>query len=213
MSELLELLDGADLYPPAFDSDLCWRDDAAPATPLRVVPKRSLRDHLQGVDLILAALDQLDELDESDGLTPERETELASDLISALAGTREKVDNVNRVLAMFEGLEAAAAKETERLKLRAARFERQRIRLQDYVIATMTASNLRELAGNTSDLKLRQNPASVRIDDVRAVPDEFLRQPPVPAPVPDKTLIGRALKAGRAIAGATLQTTTRLVRQ
>jgi hypothetical protein len=180
---------------------------AAPAPALTLVPKRSLRDHIEGVDLILEALDQLD----GENLSEERTLELSTDLISALAGTREKVDNVSRCIAMFDGLEASAAAENERLKKRAATFARQRQRLIDYTLATMEASKLPKLEGNTSTLALRKNPPSVRIDDETAIPRTYFRFP-VPPPVVDKAAIARDLKALREVPGARLVTSNRLVR-
>jgi hypothetical protein len=201
--------------PTLFDAgpDL-WDDyETEAATPaasvptLTLVPKRSLRDHLEGVDLIIEAIEQLD----AENLSEERKLELSTDLISALAGTRQKVDNVNSVLSMFEGLEASAAAEIERLKKRAATFARQRTRLTDYVLATMEASHLPKLEGNTSTLALRKNPPSVRVDDEAAIPRTYFKFP-VPPPVVDKAAIARDLKALREVPGARLVTSNRLVR-
>jgi hypothetical protein len=185
----------------------CAPSSGSTATTLRIVPKRSLRDHLEGVDLIIEAIEQLD----AENITEERKLELSTDLISALAGTRQKVDNVNSVIGMYEGLEASAAAEIERLKKRTATFARQRTRLQDYVIATMEASKLPKLEGNTSTLALRKNPPSVRIEDETAVPRAYFRFP-LPPPVVDKASIASDLKRGVEIAGVRLVQTQRLVR-
>lgn len=187
--------------------------DAAHAPPaalaLALVPRRSLRDHMQGVDLILEAIEQLD----AEGLTPERRDELSADLISALAGTKVKVDNVNAVISMFEALEDAAAKEIARLTARTARFVRQRERLVDYVTATMTASGLKALDGNTSGLQLRANPPKVEIVDTSAIPREYFRHKPAPPPEADRTALLRDLKKQRDVPGARIAATTfRLVR-
>jgi hypothetical protein len=194
--------------------DLVDRYEAPePAPPaLAIVPKGSLRSRIEGVDLILEALDQLD----GENLTDQRKLELSEDLISALAGTRQKVDNVNSVLSMFgggkkKGLEASAAKEIERLKARAARYANQRQRLTDYVLATMEASHLPKLDGETSTLALRRNPPSVCIDDMSQIPGEYLRYP-VPALTVDKTAIARDLKAHHDVPGARLVQSVRLVR-
>jgi hypothetical protein len=211
-SPLGPLFDGApDLYAdysPEYDQRA---PISAPVIEMPApAPKQTLRDHLSGVELILAALD---ELDAADQLTEEQKFALSEDLISALAGTRQKVDNVSRVLAMFEGLEASAAAEIERLKTRAARFARQRERLTDYVLATMQASNLRELAGDTVTLKLRQNPPRVAIDDEQAIPARLKRFKPAPPPEPNKTMIAAELKAGREVPGARLIESARLDRK
>jgi hypothetical protein len=74
--------------------------DAAPA--LSIVPKRSLRALVAGVDAIADAIEQLDD----ETLTPELKDALSEQLIGALAGTRAKVDSTCRALALFESLEA-----------------------------------------------------------------------------------------------------------
>lgn len=202
---------GADVYDDDFSDQpdgYVWVEESVPAA-LTVVPRRSLRDYMQGVDLILEAIEQLD----SETITEDRRSELSEDLISALAGTKQKVDDTNAVISMFEALEAAAAKEIERLQARTARFERQRTRLTDYVVATMTASKLKTLDGNTSGLSLRANPAKVEILDMAAIPKEYFRHKPPPPPEADKTSIARDLKKQREVPGARLSPTSfRLVR-
>jgi len=177
--------------------DLLDGFEAAPATTALVLempaPKKTLRDHLEGVDLILETLDQLD----AEDLTEARKVELSEDLISALAGTRAKVDNVHRALAMFEGLEAAAETEIARLAARVARFARQRERLTDYVMATMSASKLTQLDGETVTFKLRTNPVKVAIDDPDLIPQNLLRFKAPPPPEPNKDAIKSELKCGR----------------
>jgi hypothetical protein len=203
--------DQADAFSWTEDQVADYDAAHAPAPPaaLALVPRRSLRDHMQGVDLILEAIEQLD----AEGLSAERRDELSEDLISALAGTKAKVDNVNAVISMFEALEDAAAKEIARLTARTARFVRQRERLVDYVTATMTASGLKQLDGNTSGLQLRANPAKVEILDTAAIPREYFRHKPAPPPEPDKTAIGRDLKKQRDVPGAKLAPASfRLVR-
>jgi chromosome segregation ATPase len=170
--------------------------------------RRTLAEHLSGVDAIIDTIEGLD--DES--LDEAARNELSAMLIAELAGTRRKVDNVSAALATWESLEASASREIERLTNRRNRFARLRERLEDYTLALMEASKLPKLEGDISTFARRMNPPSVRIDDAAAVPGAFLRTPPVPAPVPDKTAIAKALKAGDAVDGCSLQQTARLVR-
>jgi hypothetical protein len=44
----------------------------------------------------------------------------------------------------------------------------------------------------------------VVIDDVALVPAQYMRQPPTPAPEPDKTALSAALKAGSVLDGVRL---------
>ncbi|MBV9446608.1 MAG: siphovirus Gp157 family protein [Streptosporangiaceae bacterium] len=180
---------------------------SAPA--LALVPRVSFADHIAEVEHIVSLVDLLDRADE---LTPERYEELQHDLIGAIAGTRAKVDDTARVLAFFEAQAAAAKAEEQRLKARREYFERQKDRLEGYVLAALTASRLRKIDGNVSTLAARLNPPSVLIEEGAQLPEAFLRTPPPPAPQPDKTAIKDALKAGEAVPGCRLVQTERLVR-
>jgi hypothetical protein len=183
-----------------------------PVTAHQVIPmplKKTLAEHLAGVDLIIEALEQLDEQD----LTEDRKLALSTELIDALAGTREKVDNVHRVFCTFEGLVAAAETEVARLAKRIATYERQRERLNEYVLATMEASGLPKLEGNTVTLTARKNPVKVVIDDESLIPTTLKRYKAPPPPEPNKDMIKSELKTGREVAGAHLAQTTRLERK
>lgn len=173
-----------------------------------VETRRTLADHVSGVETIIDTIEGLDD----EALTDQDRLELSEMLIAELAGTRKKVDNVSAALSTWESLEAAASREIERLDARRQRFARSRERLTDYVLATMEASRIPKLEGDFVTLTRRMNPPSVRIDDAEAVPGAFLRVPPVPAPQPDKSAIARALKAGADVEGCRLVQTARLVR-
>jgi len=176
--------------------------------PKAAAPRVSLRAHIEGVEGIADTIEGLDD----ETLSAEERDELSAMLIAAIAGTKRKVDNTSNVLAMYEALEAGAKAEKERLAKREAFYARQIERLTDYVIATMTTSNLPKLEGETSTFALRKNPPSVVIEAGATFSHEFTAYPDAPPPRPDKDAIKRALKAGRAIEGASLQATMRLVR-
>lgn len=181
-----------------------------PATPaLALVPKRSLRALVEGVEAIAGAVEALDD----DEMTPALRDALSEQLIGALAGTRKKVDDTARVIAMFEALNAAAIAERDRLDRRAAYYARQVERIEIYVMAVLTASNLDKIDGETSALARRKNPASVEIVDTASIPREYFRHKPAPPPEPDKTSIIRDLKKQRDVPGARIAPVTyRLVR-
>jgi hypothetical protein len=175
---------------------------AAPA------PRRTLASHLEGVDYILDTIESMD--DES--LDDEARDELSKMLVVELAGTRAKVDNVSAALATWEGLEASATAEIARLEARRTRFTRMRERLELHVLAVLEASSLAKIEGNIATLTRRVNPPSVRIDEPAAIPFDYMRTPPRPAPVADKALIKSAILAGETVAGCSLVRSARLVR-
>jgi hypothetical protein len=178
-----------------------------------LVPKRSLWAHVQEVEDIADAVDQLAGENE---LTPEAAESLSAALCASIAGTKEKVDRTAAVLAAFEAAEAAAIAERSRLDLRARRFALLTDRLQSYVLAVLDASNLKQLDGYTSTLARRKNPPKLVIDDESVIPWDFMRLPevpPEPEAVPDNAAIKAALKADpESVPGARLASSYRVVR-
>jgi Siphovirus Gp157 len=169
----------------------------------------SLVDRLDEVELIASTLEALDEGE----LAPELQAELEAELFAAIHGTKEKIDRTAGVLAAFEAAAAAARAEVERLEKRAAAFDRNHARLSSYVLGILQQLDGGKLDGHTASLARKLNPPSVAIDDAAAIPAEFKRTPPPPAPVPDKTAIKAALKLdANAVPGARLAQTARLVR-
>ena len=179
---------------------------------LSLVPKRSLFSYVQEVEDIADLVDQLDRAEE---LGPEASEQLSHALIQAIAGTRQKTDRVCAVLAAYEAGEAAARAECDRLDARAKYFARQRERLEDYILAVLSASGLKRLDGDTSSVSARLNPPKLIVDDEASIPRQFFRLPepaPPPEPVPDKSLIRKAIAAGAVVAGCRLVQGCRLVR-
>jgi hypothetical protein len=183
---------------------------AAPSLAL-VPPRVTLREYIAEVDALIDLVEQLDATDE---LTPGVVEQLQHDLCSAVAGTRSKVDNTAKVIAAYEAASAACVIEEKRLKARREFLDRQAARLEDYVLATLAASGLKKIEGNTVTLSSRDNPARVVVDvDVEELPFDYIRTPPIPADEPDKKKIAEALKRGEEVNGCRLVVTSRLVRK
>ena len=68
-----------------------------------------------------------------------------------------------------------------------------------------------EAADGTFSASVQNNPPSVDIIDLAAIPTEFMRIKIAPPPEPDKTAIKKALSEGKLIDGASLKQTQRLV--
>ncbi len=173
--------------------------------------RRSLREHVEGVEAIADTIEHLDD----EALSQGARDELSAALIEALAGTRRKVDAVASTLALFESLRMATAAERDRLARRVDFYARQSERLETFVLAILSASKLTRLDGETSTLMRRLNPPSVVVDDESAVPNEFLRWPPVPPEppaIPEKAAIKNAILSGHAVEGCRLERSARLVR-
>lgn len=184
------------------------------AAALKLVPKRmSLFEHVADVENIADIVDALDRRDE---LTPELADNLQRALITAIQGTKAKVDRCASVICSFEAAEASASAEADRLKERAARLRRQREHLELNVLAVLEASGIDKIDGETSTLARRKNPAKVQIDCEQSIPWEFMRLPkpqPEPQPAPDKAAIAAALKAKPdSVPGCRLESSYRLAR-
>jgi hypothetical protein len=168
----------------------------------------SLRDRVMDLELLADTVEALD----PDDLDPQLRDDLTRDVIDALAGTREKVDRTGEVLSYFEAAQLAAEREIERLTARKAHFARAQARLEKYVVGVIECSKFAKLEGHTTTLSVRQNPPSVVIAEGTILPERFMRQPPTPAPVPDKSALKTSLRHGATIEGVTLVSSTRLVR-
>lgn len=191
--------------PAPFNFSLDFQQEEAPRIERAGL---SLVDRIKEVNLIQETLDALDE----EGITPEISELLTSELIAALAGTRDKIDRTCGVLAAFEAAAFAAQNEIDRLDKRKAHFIRQHDRLEAYALAALQLANSKTLEGHTSKLSARLNPPSVVIDDATRIPAEFMRTPAQPPPTPDKTKIKNAIKAKTDVPGARLATSYRLER-
>jgi Siphovirus Gp157 len=176
-------------------------------------PSLSLHARFEEVELIASTLEQLDD----EQLDCELREELRIDLVAKIAGTREKIDNTNAVLSMFDTAEMHAAREIDRLTERILRIQKQRMRLENYVINVFESAGITKAEGFTSTLATKRNPAAVVVDSQESIPAEYMRTPepkpqPVPVPVPDKKLIAAALKNHIAVPGCHLAQTIRLER-
>lgn len=172
----------------------------------------SLRSYIAEVDALAVLVESLDEGEDIDD---EMRDQLHALMVDAITGTKDKVDRTCAVLAQYEAAAAAAAKEAERLTARKKHFDRQRARLEGYVLNTLEASGLPKIDGNTSALAIRKNPPAVEIYDATKIREIYTRTPeppPPPAPVPDKTAIKKAIASGFTVEGAYLSNSYRLVR-
>lgn len=145
-------------------------------------------------DQYRADLAKLAELDMPPGVV--------ADTLEGLGGELEaKAQNV----ALFaRSLEAEAdavrqwAKEaTDRAKALEARAESMR----DYLARCMEACGIEKISGPGIALSWRASSAVV-IDEPCLVPAEYMRQKLPPAPEPDKPAIAAAIKAGKEVPGA-----------
>lgn len=153
----------------------------------------TMREKLQRYDNLIATLG-IDE--ETDAAVTEALQELTDD-IQAKAGACVSVIN-----QMQNHIDAVKA-EKKRLGDYQKRLETAQERLKRSVLTAMHKAELKTILTDVGELKRRKTKPLVIIDDVTALPAEYMRTKI--EQVPDKPKIYDALKAGEPVAGARLQ--------
>jgi hypothetical protein len=125
----------------------------------------TLFDHLGLLELVAQAEESPEQ---AEFLTAEISAQIA-------AGARDKIESIYRLLAQCDATDVAINAEQKRLSERAGQVDTIRQRVRDMVTRAMQAHRIKAIEGETCKFSLRKSPASVLIDDVAAVPDEFKR--------------------------------------
>jgi hypothetical protein len=128
-------------------------------------------------------------------------------LLDTLEGCTDVVERITAVVrsAIEDEMLADASKaRRDEMKAREDRLRARAERKKADALGALQSTSRRKLEAPDFTLSIRAGSQSVRITDEAAIPEEFLRTPPPPAPAPDKKAIGDALKAGRTVTGAEL---------
>lgn len=129
------------------------------------------------------------------------DADLIRDCIEGETGLHEAIGKAALELAAVdaevEGVQFAIARLTQRLD----RYKNRVEGIREAIQAAMETAELTSLKTPAATLSIKPSPPRVEIVDIKAIPAVFLKQPP---PVPDKTAIKDALKAGESIPGTTL---------
>ena len=153
-------------------------------------------------------LNALEALAEMDDLPPEA----IADTLEGLAGAFEsKAAHVAAYIRTLEAEAAAIEDVRKAMERRENALQRHTMRLRDYLKTEMERTGLTRMKNTWLTLQIQANPLSVVIEDETMVPERFKQ--PVTTIKLLKSEIGKALKAGEAVFGARLQTSTRLVIQ
>lgn len=128
------------------------------------------------------------------------------DTLEALDGDiADKVRSVSHMVKHLESLSKAIAEESKVQAERARRVQARADSIRQYLLFNMIAMDKLTLEYPEFAVKVRDNPASVVVDDPAVVPAEFMRQPDPPPPAPDKKAIKEALAAGQLVDGCRLE--------
>jgi hypothetical protein len=111
---------------------------------------------------------------------------------------REKGANIGYMLKNYDAEIAAMKAEEKRIAEKRKARESMHERLNKYLLDNMIAGGIHQIDCPAFSIKVRENPPSVVIDDEKAIPAEYMRQPPA---VPDKRLMLDDMKNGVLIDG------------
>lgn len=152
---------------------------------------------IQGDYLELASL-----LEESGG-------EITEELEERLSINREelnqKAENYALLIRQIEGKASVIKAEMDRLKALLVSKQNTAERLKENIKRAMDMYDVKTIEGNLVKLTLRNNAASVKIEEGAKIPKEFLVKTVNEAP--DKKAIKEHLQGGKVIAGVTLVST------
>ena len=138
--------------------------------------------------------------------------EVIQDTLDGMAGElEEKCTNIGFVIrnleAQSEAIKNAEKQMAERRKGIDAKVEH----MKRYLLDNMKRTEKLKIESPYFTLSIAKNPASVKIDDESAIPQEYMRVIPAPPPAPDKALISQAIKDGVQVPGVHLEQSERLV--
>ena len=125
-----------------------------------------------------------------------------ADTLEGLSGDLEiKAQNVAYFVRNLEVTAAAIKVHEGEQAARRKAIENRAAAMRDYLARCMEATGIEKIEGPGVKLSFRKSSAVV-IDGIDLIPAEFMRTPEPPPPAPDKKAIGDAIKAGREIPGA-----------
>ena len=154
-------------------------------------------------DEFLVAAQKLSELD--------LDEQTVADTLEGLQGELEvKAVNVAFVARNLEATAEQIKLAESQMSARRTALENRAKRIREYLKLNMERTGITKIESPYFKLAIRDNPPSVVIDAESQIPEGFMRLPEPPPVVPNKKLIGEALKAGLDVPGCHLERGTRL---
>lgn len=141
----------------------------------------------------------------------ELDDQTIDDTLEGLDGELEaKATNVAAFIRNLEASTDAIKQAEKQMAERRKAIEAKAERLKTYLKTNMEACGMTEISCPLFTLKIKRNPPSVVIDDAGQIGTDYYVYPEAPPPYPDKKLIAQAIKDGFEVAGAHLESGTRL---
>ena len=123
-------------------------------------------------------------------------------------------DKCTNIVMFVENLDstAAAIKDAEkRMSERRKAIENRVSSIKAYVLRSMQNNDITKIECDLFKISRQKNPASIVIDDEKAVPIRYWKQPEPPEPTIDKRAILDDIKQGVVVDGAHMEQLERLV--
>jgi Siphovirus Gp157 len=122
-----------------------------------------------------------------------------------------KIEDYCYVIRNMESPIADIDAEIERLQARKKSYVSKVEHIKNWLFVNMQACGITKMESSIFTAVIQNNPPSVHIDDLAAIPVKFMRVKPPPPAEPDKIAIKEALKAGKEVAGCHLESTQKLM--
>jgi len=134
-----------------------------------------------------------------------------TDTLEGLSGDIEwKAIHLAKLIRNIECDTAAIRSAVDEMVKRANSEEAKAKRLRDYLKNCLQQAEIRKVPCPFFVVSLKSTPPAVVLDDEKLIPGDLMVWPPAPPPKPDKRAIAEALRAGNTVAGAHLESGTRL---
>lgn len=124
---------------------------------------------------------------------------------------KRKIDQANDILDRLEARGVAQGIQLKALQRRKAATLARIERIEDRILGDMLDARLDNLNGLQCSMSLRQNAASLMIDDEALIPEEYVRS--VVTTSPDKLAIKAAIADNIAVPGCHLEQSVSLIRK
>jgi ribosomal protein S15P/S13E len=152
-------------------------------------------------------------LNGDDAFDPET-GELSPALVDALGATKEKGVSVAAYVLNLDSEIVAIQDHMTRVARRLDQIENRRANLHAYLRDNMKRTGITEIKAHDASFVAKlyiDRDKSVEIFDEKQIPAKFMRLPDPPVAKPNKTEIGKAIKAGEDVPGAVIRKKDRLV--
>jgi hypothetical protein len=139
------------------------------------------------------------------------DTDSVMDVLQGIGGLlEEKATELAKVVQNYEANAEAIRVAMQEMSLRRVRILAKALRLQEYIQSQLQLAQVTRIESPWFEIRVKQNPTSVVIEEGATLPADYLRQPATPPPAPDKVAIKRAIESGLEVPGCKLVRTTRL---